>query len=903
MDLNRLAMDVAAALEGARDYAVRGSIAYIHPAHLLTVLLDPGGPLHRAAGPLGLNAQAARDAVARTDAGAARLEPGRTPIAGRALRDLLDRAFAAADRRGVHTVEALDVALAAAASETPFGSALRDSGWTPDRLRAAEAAAAMQPAGEDAASLPEGQLARFSRDLTAAAREGKLSPVVGRDEEIRAVIRTLLRRQKNNPVLVGDPGVGKTAIVEGLAQRIVDGDVPESLRDARLLALDLTGLVAGAKYRGEFEERIKAVVDEVSRADDVVLFLDELHTLVGAGGNAGGMDAANILKPALARGELRAIGATTHDEYRERIESDGALARRFERIAVDEPDDENVLAMLHGVRGRYEAHHGVRISDEALRTTVKLARRHLRDRFFPDKAFDVLDEAAARIRAQHESRPDAIDGLQRDLTRLRNRLGAAENGDRQGLEAQVAERQAELQALEARWAEEREASTALAATQAAVAEKEAQLDAAERAGEVERAAELRYGSLKYLHEQQADLQRRMEAVEAAGLLVPREVRAIDVAEVVARRARVPVSRMMEGERDRLLLLEERLGGRVHGQEDAVATLSDAARRMRADLRKKRKPASYLLVGPTGVGKTELAKALAEALFDDETALIRIDMAEYKESHSVSGLIGSRPGLVGSDQGGFLTEQVRRNPHSVVLFDEIEKAHPEVIDILLGVLDEGRLTDAKGRFCDFTNTVILLTSNLGVREANAAAADAEQRKEIILKVVEASLRPELFNRLSGVVPFNELAMPVLEQIVRNHLAGIGAQLRDEHGAELRAEDEAVALLAERAYDPAYGARPVERTLERLVISDLSRSIIAGDVTPGSAVWIVRDGDEIAVLAGPPDEVAEEAGRIRAETAAEAERIRAEAAAAASADADSDSDADAPAGDPGPPVEVA
>jgi ATP-dependent Clp protease ATP-binding subunit ClpB len=519
----------------------------------------------------------------------------------------------------------------------------------------------------------------------------------------------------------------------------------------------------------------------------------------------------------------------------------------------------------------------VRIGEDALRTTVKLARRHLRDRYFPDKAFDVLDEAAAVIRAQHESRPDAIDALHRELSRLHARVDAAEDGARAGLEAELAERREALAALEARWAEERDASTALAATRATIEDKEAQLAAAERAGEVERAAELRYGNLRYLREQEAELRLRMDAVEAAGVMVPREVREIDVAEVVARRARVPVSRMMEGERERLLRLEERLGARVHGQDDAVATLADAARRMRADLRKRRKPASYLLVGPTGVGKTELAKALAEALFDDELALIRIDMAEYKEAHSVSGLIGSRPGLVGSDQGGFLTEQVRRNPHSVVLFDEIEKAHPEVIDILLGVLDEGRLTDARGRFCDFTNTVILLTSNLGVREAAQAGGDAELRKEIILKVVEGSLRPELFNRLSGVVPFNELATEVLRRIVRNHLAGIGAQLRDEHGATLHADDDAVALLAERAYDPAYGARPVERTLERLVISDLSRSIIAGDVAPGSAVWIVRDGDEVAVLAGPPDEVAAEAERIRAETVAEAERLRAEAAA--------------------------
>lgn len=875
MDLNRLSMDLAAALETARGLAVRRGAAYIQPRHLLAALLEPGGALQQLAGGLGLDAAAALGAVERAgDDGAARLEPGRQPIAGRALRDLLDRAAAVADRRGAGTVGPLEVAVAATdAAAGELGRALRDAGWPPDRLGAAlDSPQVMQPVEEGAASTPRGALARFARDLTQEAREGRLPPVIGRDAETRAVVQTLLRKAKNNPVLVGDPGTGKTAVVEGLARRIAEGDVPASLQGARLLALDLTGLVAGARYRGEFEERIKAVVDEVREQKDVVLFLDELHTLVGAGGSAGGMDAANILKPALARGELRCIGATTHDEFREHVEKDGALARRFEKVTVDEPDDETVLAMLRGARPHYEAHHGVRVSDAALESVVKLARRHLRDRFFPDKAFDVLDEAAARLRMQLESRPEAVELALREAARLEARAAALAEGspDRAAASAEAGGAAARAQALEARWRDEREVAASLHSTRAAIAAREAELAAADGRGDVAAAAELRYGALRWLREQEADLASRQDAILAAGPLVSREVGPGDVAEVVGRRANVPVARMMEGERERMLRLEERLRGRVFGQDGAADALADAARRMRADLRGKRKPASFLFVGPTGVGKTELAKALAEALFDDDTALVRIDMAEYKEAHSVSGLIGSRPGLVGSEQGGFLTEQVRRNPHSIVLFDEVEKAHPEVIDLLLGVLDEGRLTDARGRFCDFSNTLIILTSNLGVREANAASDDPAERKEIILRVVQASLRPELFNRLGDVIAFDALAPDVLERIVRTHLSSLGRRLAEQYGAELEADPEAVSLLAELAYDPAYGARPVERTVDRLVVSDLSRLVIAGGAGPGSVVRVVRDGDGVALLAGTRQEVDEEAERM----AAEARRAAAE-----------------------------
>lgn len=869
MELNRLSMDLTAALEESRRLAARTGQAYIQAKHLLITLLDPKGTLGKVGAKLGLDPEAARRRIEALPDGAdvVKAEPGRLPVAGRSLRDLLDRATAVADKQGVHTIGPLEVVLAAVTSDQGnLGPALRDAGWTADKLTAAlRSEEVMQPSTPE--ETPDGGsvLAKFTRDLTEAARSGKLMPVVGRDTETRSVIQTLLRKTKNNPVLVGDPGTGKTAVVEGLALRIVAGDVPESLKGCRLLALDLTGLVAGAKYRGEFEERIKAIADEVRELDDVILFLDEIHTLVGAGGNAGGMDAANILKPALARGELRCVGATTFDEYRESIEKDGALARRFERVVCDEPDDEMTLAMLRGVKGRYEAHHGVTIPEEALQATVKLARRHIRDRFFPDKAFDILDEAAARLRMQREAKPNAIDEKERALVRLETKLQAVKSGGEGNaalVEKEIQAAKADLDRACAQWNEEREVTDGLQSTRKAIEEKQAELAAAEAAADIAKAAELRYGALKFLGEQLADLEKRFAALKEKGIMVPLEVGANDIADVVARRAGIPISRMMESERERLLKLEERLGARVIGQPEAVDALAEAARRMRTDLRKKRKPASFLFVGPTGVGKTELAKGLAEALFDDESALIRIDMAEYKDAGSISGLIGSRPGLVGSEQGGFLTEQVRRSPYSVVLFDEIEKAHAEIMDLMLGLLDEGRLTDAKGRFCDFTNTIVLLTSNLGVKEANAIAKTNDERRDIIMKVVQSSLRPEIFNRLSGVIPFNSLEQETLETIVRMHLRSLGTQLRDQYRATLESDDEAVTLLATLAYDPAYGARPVERTIDRHVLSPLSRLIIGGDVAAGSVVRLVKDGDEIALLAGTADEVAEEAARLRA-----------------------------------------
>jgi ATP-dependent Clp protease ATP-binding subunit ClpB len=688
-------------------------------------------------------------------------------------------------------------------------------------------------------------LERFGRDMCDLARQGKFMPVIGRDEEIRTVIQTLLRKTKNNPVLVGDAGTGKTAIVEGLAQRIVAGDVPDSLTGCRVYALDLTSLVAGAKYRGEFEERIKGVVDEVSaRQGECILFLDELHTLVGTGGVAGGLDAANILKPALARGELRCVGATTHDEYRERIAKDAALARRFERVVVEEPDDAATLTILRGIRPHYEAHHGVRLSEESLATAVKLSRRYLRDRFLPDKAIDVIDEATARIRLQLESKPNTIDAMERQLIRLQGEADALRQDGTAGtaarplpeVEHEARALQGRVEELRQRWQHEREVIAGLQRTKKALAEQQLLLETAEAHGEVARAAELRYGTLKYLEQQLADLQGQVQEIERQGSLVRQEVCREDVAEVVARRARIPLARLLESERERLLQLEERLAQRVFGQPHAVAAVANAARQLRTDLRRTKRPASFLFVGPTGVGKTEMAKALAEALFDDDAALIRIDMAEYKESYAVAGLIGSRPGLVGSEEGGFLTERIRRQPYAVVLFDEVEKAHPEVLDLLLGVLGEGRLTDAQGRFCDFSNAMVIFTSNLGVREAQALTDDPAEQGKIIVQVVKDSLRPELLNRLDEVVCFHALGQEILEQIVARNLGGLRQQLLDEHGIDLAAEPAAISFLATASYDPQYGARPVERTLQRLVLSPVARLLIAAEVARGQTITI-------------------------------------------------------------------
>ena len=874
LDLSKLSDEMESALAGARVLAEERRQALIQPEHVLLLLLDgEDSSLRQAMGTREVILPPLLDALSRRadQLSAERLEAGRRPLASQSLRSLLAEAFAISDghaRPAAEPVDVLEAALTGANGD--LRGLFRRAGITAESLPPApeqrpptESFSAQSrgkvpvhpgqnaPAKKDEGELQDGprMLERFGRDLTAAARAGELMPVIGRDDEVRQLIQTLLRKTKSNPVLVGDPGTGKTAIVEGLALRVAAGDVPESLKRCRVVALDLMSLVAGAKYRGEFEERLKAVVDEVRlRKGEIILFLDELHQLVGAGGTEGGMDAANILKPALARGELRCVGATTFDEYRERIEKDGALARRFEQVQVGEPSDASMLYILRGIRERYAAYHGVDLTDEALVTAIKLSRRYMRDRFLPDKAIDVIDAATARLRMQLESRPTGLDQQERLLTRQRAELATLQGLPRLSVSQtkQIADLQAEIADLEPRvaadaeaWEHQRNARAELGRTAQAIEENTRLLIAAEGTGDVTRAAEIRYGALKHLEAQRADLEAQLarHREEAGGnASVSDKVLPEHIAEVVAERSGVPASRMLESERDRLLHLEERLGERVYGQPEAIRAVAEAARRMRTDLQLKRSPASFLFVGPTGVGKTELAKALAEALFDDETALIRIDMGEYKDEASAAGLIGSRPGLVGSDEGGFLTEQVRRSPYSIVLFDEVEKGHPAILDLLLGVLDEGRLTDAKGRFCDFTNTVVLFTSNLGVRESMRAGEDNALREQIILDAVRANLRPELYNRIGQVIPFHPLGMKELRRIVETHLRGLRRKLEDDREIRLETTSAAIDLLATLSYDPEYGARPAARVLQREVLSPLAEILLSGDAAAGSAIHI-------------------------------------------------------------------
>jgi ATP-dependent Clp protease ATP-binding subunit ClpB len=854
LNLDKLSGNYEDALERARLLAEKRQHSQITPYHLLYVMLETDPQIAALLEKAGVLSDGILEMLAGRLSkveGMQRLEPGRRPVASRPLRELIEKSFGVMEQRGEEVAEPLDFLMTILASgEDQLRNELRQSGLTSEGLsKAATARAATQESLGEKRNPPPLQagskaLERFGRDLTAAAAAGELMPVVGRDGEIRRVIQTLLRKSKNNPVLVGDPGTGKTAVAEGLAQRIADGDVPESLKKCRVVALDLTSMVAGAKYRGEFEERIKNVVDEVrARKGEIVLFLDELHTLVGAGGNEGGMDAANILKPALARGELRCVGATTFDEYRERIEKDGALARRFDVVTVREPTDESMKAILRGIRPRYEAYHGVRLSDEALHASIRLSRRYLRERFLPDKAIDVIDEAAARIRMQRESKPNRIEEQERLLIRKQAELESLERSGSSNLAKNLAALHSEVEEVRERvdsmvqeWKAQKDASDALQKTKEAIENQTTALAAAECKSDVAKAAEIRYGSLKYLEQQREDLEKQLSRMAESGGMLPEEVRAEHIAEVVAERAGVPIQRMLESERDRLLNLQQNIGSRVFGQDEAVRAVSVAVRRMRADLETARKPNSFLFVGPTGVGKTELAKALAEALFDDETALIRVDMGEYKDKGSASGLIGSRPGLVGSDEGGFLTEKVRRTPSSVVLFDEIEKAHPEILDLLLAVLDEGRLTDAKGRFCDFSNALVLFTSNLGVREAMEMTDDSGKRGEIILEIVKANLRPEFFNRISQVISFNELSMTELQRIVQVHLDRLRGKLVEDRGVELSVSPEALRYLCDRSYDPMYGARPVGRALQKLVVSPISTAVLAGDVTAGQEMRV-------------------------------------------------------------------
>ena len=863
MNFDNFTIKAQQAVQTALERATQNGQQAITPVHLLAGVLAVGENVTKFVfGKLGVNETSLQAAVNQELQHFPRVSGGNdSPYLDSDANKVVLKAQDIA-RKGGDTYVGLEPMLQALLDVSSTASQmLKDAGVTADALKKAiEELRGGQKATSQSSEDTYQSLSKYARNLVEEAREGKLDPVIGRDEEIRRVLQILSRRTKNNPIIIGEPGTGKTAIVEGLAERIVRGDVPENLKNKKLYSLDMGALVAGAKYKGEFEERLKSVINEVTQAQgDIILFIDEIHTLVGAGKGEGAMDAANILKPALARGELRSIGATTLEEYQKYFEKDKALERRFQTVMVDEPSPEDAISILRGLKERYENHHKVRIQDDALIAAVQLSHRYITDRFLPDKAIDLMDEAAAKLRMERDSQPEELDEITRRLRQLEIEREAIkrENDEQklQQLNKEIAELSEKEKDFRAKWEGEKEVLSKIQQDKQQMEQLKFEAERAEREGDYGKVAEIRYGKLKQLEDDIKAQQEQLKNRQGAEAMVKEEVTADDIADVVARWTGIPVTRMLQSEREKLLHLEDELHKRVVGQDEAIQAVADAVRRSRAGLQDPKRPiGSFIFLGTTGVGKTELAKALADYLFNDENMMTRIDMSEYQEKFSVSRLVGAPPGYVGYEEGGQLTEAVRRKPYSVVLFDEIEKAHPDVFNILLQVLDDGRLTDNKGRTVNFKNTIIIMTSNMGssmIQQKFEAIANknAEERTRIIdetknevLDMLKKTIRPEFLNRIDDIIMFQPLTQPQIEQIVRLQVNGIQKLLKDQE-VMLNVSDAAVKLVAQAGFDPEFGARPVKRALQRMLLNDLSKALLAGTVDKTKPIHVDAEADHL------------------------------------------------------------